>query len=110
MFNMGKLRKVGKDKKLDLSGVPQNSHYDNGYLETIELIAGLVADFRFKTKPYYDSDIINTFKPIVRSPLFRRGIDVRIRYLGLGNDIIQLHITKSTATEYVDVVIKFEKK
>ena len=113
MFNMSELRKASKGKKLDLSSVQQNGRYDNKYLDTIEMIAGLVADFPYKLEPYYDSDIINTFQPLVRSPLFRRGIDVCIRYRGLvrglGNDIIELHITKSTATEYTDVVIKFDK-
>ena len=115
MFNMGKLRKEGRDKKLDLSTVPQNSRYDNAYLETIELIAGLVANITYNPNAYYDKDIINIFKPLARSPYFRRGIDVNIRgshgdVFGNGDDILELHITKSNMTEYVNVVIKFKKK
>ena len=116
MFNMGKLKKAAKDKKLDLSEVPQNSPYDNKYLETIEMIAGLVADFPYRPEPYYDKDIIDTFKPLARSPLFRRGIDVSLSgehgavYFSKDLDIIELHITKSNMTEYTDVIIKFEKR
>ena len=116
MFNMGKLKKAAKDKKLDLSEVPQNSHYDDKYLETIEMIAGLVADFPYRPEPYYDKDIIDTFKPLARSPLFRRGIDVSLSgehggvYFSKDLDIIELHITKSNMTEYTDVIIKFEKR
>lgn len=113
MFNMSNLRKAAKGKKMDLSSVPQNSHYDNKYLETIEMIAGLVADFPYKPKPYYDRDIIDTFKPLVRSNYWYRGISVNIVYRGIvygvGTNVIELHITKSNATEYVDVVIKFDK-
>ena len=115
MFNMGELRKAAKDKKLDLSEVQQNSHYDNKYLDTIEMIAGLVADFPYKLKPYYDIDIFDTFKPLVRSHLFRRGISVSISgshgaVCYNGDGVLELHITKSTATEYADVVIKFEER
>lgn len=123
MFNMGKLKKAAKGKELDLSEVPQNSyfvaqnsHYDNKYLPTIEMIAGLVADFPYRPEPYYDKDIIDTFKPLARSPLFRRGIDVSLSgehgavYFSKDLDIIELHITKSNMTEYTDVIIKFEKR
>jgi hypothetical protein len=116
MFNMGKLKKAAKDKKLDLSGVQQNSHYDNKYLDTIEMIAGLVVDFTYNPKSYgYDSKIFDTFKPLVRSPYWRRGIDVSISgshgaVCDNGDGIVELHITKSNMTEYTDVIIKFEKK
>ena len=115
MFNMGKLKKAAKGKELDLSAVQQNSHYDNKYLPTIEMIAGLVADFPYKPKPYYDIDIIDTFKPLARSPLWRRSISVSISgshgaVCDNGDGIVELHITKSNMTEYTDVIIKFEKK
>lgn len=115
MFNMGKLKKAAKDKELNLSEVQQNSHYDNKYLPTIEMIAGLIADFPYKPKPYYDIDIIDTFKPLARSPLWRRGISVSISgshgaVCDNGDGIVELHITKSNMTEYTDVVIKFEKR
>ena len=116
MFNMGELRKAAKDKKLDLSGVQQNSHYDNKYLDTIEMIAGLVADFTYNPKSYgYDSKIIDTFKPLARQPDWRRGISVSIcgshgAVCDNGDGIVELHITKSNMTEYVNVIIKFEEK
>lgn len=116
MFNMSELKKASKNKKLDLSSVQQNSHYDNKYLDTIEMIAGLVADFTYNPKSYgYDSKIFDTFKPLVRSPYWRRGISVSISgshgaVCDNGDGIVELHITKSNMTEYVNVVIKFEEK
>lgn len=117
MFNMSKLKKAAKDKELDLSEVPQNSHYDNKYLETIEMIAGLVADFPYDPKTYsYDINITDTFKSLARSPLWRRGISVSIsgEHGGIcfsgDADVVELHITKSNMTEYTDVIIKFEKR
>lgn len=116
MFNMSELRKASKNKKLDLSSVQQNGSYDNKYLDTIEMIAGVIADFPYNPKSYsYDSNIIDTFKPLVRSPYWRRGISVGISssYGAIcdnGDGIVELHITKSNATEFVDVIIRFKKK
>ena len=115
MFNMGELKKASKSKKLDLSSVQQNSHYDNKYLDTIEMITGLIMDFPYNPKSYYDSKIFDTFKPLARSPYWRRGISVSISgshgaVCDNGDGIVELHITKSNMTEYTDVIIKFEKK
>lgn len=116
MFNMDELRKASKNKKLDLSEVQQKGHYDNKYLDTIEMIAGLIADFPYNPKLHgYDSEIIDTFKPLARSPYWRRGISVS--FSGShgavgdnGDGIVELNITKSSRTEYLNVVIKFERK
>lgn len=113
MFNIGKLRKECKDKKLDLSAVPQNSHCDNRYLETIELITGIVSEFKLKSKLYeYDKDIMSTFSSLTRSPYWKRGIDITIGSHGsMFNDglLPELYITKSNASEYTRVIIKYEK-
>lgn len=115
MFNMDELKKAAKDKKLDLSSVQQNGHYDNKYLDTIEMIAGLVADFLYNPKSVsygYDSNIVNTFEPLVKPPYWRRGISVSMAEgsRAAGDNIVELYITKSNRAEYVDVTIMFEKK
>ena len=107
MFNMGKLRKAYKP--LNLSNVKRNGHYDESYIEVIELIVGAVSNMPLKEKIDYDKDIDKLFESFARSPYWKRGITILMGESSRFN-IVSLYITRSNMSEYTNITINFKKK
>ena len=109
MFNLSKLRKAAK--RVDLSGIKQNSPYDNNHIEVIELIAGVIAGLPLKNKISYDYEIAKVFGSLAKQPYWQRGIDVCLSKASLlGSKVVFLKIIRSSMNEYVGITIEYREK
>ena len=107
MFNLSKLRKAAK--RVDMSGVKQNSPYDNENIEVIELIVGVIAELPLKDKIDYDKEISDAFQSLAKQSHWQRGINVYMIKSAF-NGKISLDIVRSGLNEHIRISIEYREK
>ena len=104
VFSLSKLRKIAK--RVDLSGVKQNTPYDNDHIEVIELIVGIISKLPLKDDLNYGKEIYNTFKSLTR--YWMNGVMITLNtHRFHGDERMHLVISRSSANEFTAITIYF---